>query len=556
MAYNNSTVEPKRSHQWFMDGIEPELLPNKKQAFDVTNNHSFTALLNSNISPWMNASSFHSLPGQYSERLLDGDIGRPVNYDDRNVMSIGFGGRSMARKSVEDSFGTDSSFGLSIAEGLEDPRLSLNYGGIRKVKVSQVKDTDKFMPVTMVDNYTMGVNSTVPTDHGFCKVDGTTVSMGLSFNRVDDNVMPLGDTFNREDSSFISMSQPLNKMNANELTGSHSFKERDCYLSVNHSFDKDDTSIATHGQTFSRDDSNSISVGNSIKDNSPAFMGQSFRNDDSSNTPLGQNFNKTTDSTALMANCYGRVNESAISLMQTYNEVDSNNVSMGHSFGREGNIISFGGFDNDDDVNASGRLLSSYDLLMAQSSGKRSENPCEKGLVESNADKLTNASLISASGGAVTKKDEQKANKKPAPNSFPSNVRSLLSTGIFDGVPVKYIAWSREKELRGIIKGTGYLCGCQSCIFSKTINAYEFERHAGCKTKHPNNHIYFENGKTIYGIVQELRNTRQDLLFEVIQTISGSPINQKSFRIWKESFLAATRELQRIYAKDEGKLLS
>ncbi|XP_019187607.1 PREDICTED: uncharacterized protein LOC109182044 isoform X3 [Ipomoea nil] len=486
MAYNNSTVEPKRSHQWFMDGIEPELLPNKKQAFDVTNNHSFTALLNSNISPWMNASSFHSLPGQYSERLLDGDIGRPVNYDDRNVMSIGFGSRSMARKSVEDSFATDSSFGLSIAEGLEDPRLSLNYGGIRKVKVSQVND-----------NYTMGVNSTVSTDHAFCKVDGTAVSMGLSFNRVDDNVMPLGDTFNREDSSFISMSQPLNKMNANELTDSHSFKERDCYLSVNHSFDKDVT------------------------------------------------------------NCYGRVNENAISLMQTYNEVDGNSLSVGHSFGREGNIISFGGFDNDDDVNASGRLLSSYDdLLMAQSSGKRSENQCEKGLVESNADKLINASLITASGGAVTKKDEQKANKKPAPNSFPSNVRSLLSTGIFDGVHVKYIAWSREKELRGIIKGTGYLCGCQSCIFSKTINAYEFERHAGCKTKHPNNHIYFENGKTIYGIVQELRNTRQDLLFEVIQTISGSPINQKSFRIWKESFLAATRELQRIYAKDEGKLLS
>jgi len=65
------------------------------------------------------------------------------------------------------------------------------------------------------------------------------------------------------------------------------------------------------------------------------------------------------------------------------------------------------------------------------------------------------------------------------------------------------------------------------------LNAYAFERHAGCKTKHPNNHIYFENGKTIYQIVQELRNTPESILFDVIQTVFGSPINQKAFRIWK-----------------------
>lgn len=67
----------------------------------------------------------------------------------------------------------------------------------------------------------------------------------------------------------------------------------------------------------------------------------------------------------------------------------------------------------------------------------------------------------------------------------------------------------------------------------KVLNAYEFERHAGCKTKHPNNHIYFENGKTIYQIVQELRSTPESLLFDTIQTVFGAPINQKSFRIWK-----------------------
>lgn len=65
------------------------------------------------------------------------------------------------------------------------------------------------------------------------------------------------------------------------------------------------------------------------------------------------------------------------------------------------------------------------------------------------------------------------------------------------------------------------------------LNAYEFERHAGCKTKHPNNHIYFENGKTIYQIVQELRSTPESLLFDTMQTVFGAPINQKAFLSWK-----------------------
>lgn len=69
--------------------------------------------------------------------------------------------------------------------------------------------------------------------------------------------------------------------------------------------------------------------------------------------------------------------------------------------------------------------------------------------------------------------------------------------------------------------------------FLQALNAYEFERHAGCKTKHPNNHIYFENGKTIYAVVQELKNTPQEMLFDAIQNVTGSPINQKNFRIWK-----------------------
>lgn len=558
MAYDNSsTLEPKRSHQWFMDGIEPELLPNKKQAIEVPNHSSFSGLLSSNIAPWMNTPGFHSAPGQYAERQFDNDSARSLSFDDNSVPSVGIGNMNMSRKVMEDPFGSDSSFGLSISHTLEDHRLGLNYSGIRKVKVSQVKEAENFMPVSMGDIYTRGISNAMPTDHAFSKAEDNCIAMGLSFNGGDEHLMSLGDTFNREDNSFISMGQPFNKVDSNEISVGHSFKESSL-LSMSHPFCKDESNITMLNQSFSREDDSTISVSHSFNDNSTAIsMGQQFSNDDSNITSVGQTISKMADTNPPMSHCYSKVDDNAISVSQTYSKVENNNLSMSQSFGNgESNIISFGGFNDDDDINSSGRLICSYDLLMSQSSGQQSDIVAGKRLVESNADIVTSAAQMAGSKEFISKKEEQKATKKPHSNSFPSNVRSLLSTGMLDGVPVKYIAWSREKELRGIIKGSGYLCGCQSCSFSKAINAYEFERHAGCKTKHPNNHIYFENGKTIYGIVQELRNTPQDLLFEVIQTITGSSINQKSFRIWKESFLAATRELQRIYGKDEVRRLS
>ncbi|KAF4373476.1 hypothetical protein F8388_025170 [Cannabis sativa] len=402
MAYDDSSrIELKRSQQqWFVEGHpEVELVPNKKQAIEVPNgvHHPFSGMLNTSacVSPWS------STPPGFHSWLYEPETAKTVGFD-------GSGKMNLERKVEEDSFGNnDSSFGLSMPHALDDPRSSVTYGGLRKVKVSEVKDSENPM--------------------------------------------------------FVSI-----------------------------------------GQAYSRDTDNDI-----LSDN--RFMS------------ADQTFNKVEE-------------ESSISTSHAFNS--------GHSFNNgESTIISFGGYDDD-------RLVSSYELLMAQ----KMEEMNEKKIANSNAEVLTTSHLTNSVAESVSKKkDDNKFLKKTQPNNFPSNVRSLLSTGMLDGVPVKYVAWSKEKELHGVIKGAGYLCGCQSCNFTKVINAYEFERHADCKTKHPNNHIYFENGKTVYGIVQELRSTPQNMLFDAIQTITGSPINQKSFRLWKESFLAATRELQRIYGTDEGK---
>ncbi|KAF8395070.1 hypothetical protein HHK36_019010 [Tetracentron sinense] len=444
MTYDNSSrTEPKRAHQWFIDATEPDLFPNKKQAIEAPNNKSISGLSSANVSPWENASSFQSVPGHFTDRLFGSETERTVNFGDRNISSDVTGNLNMGRKGIEDQFGNDSSVGLSISHAMEDPGSCLSYGGIRKVKVNQVKDSDNGMSVSMGHTYNRGDNNTIP--------------MGLTFNRGDDNSMSMGHTYNKEDNSIISM-----------------------------------------GQAYSRGDDNIISMGHS----------------------------------------YNKGDGNTISINQVYSKGDNNIISMGHSYGREdNNTISFGGFHDEPETNSSGRLISSYDLLMSQPSAQTSEALDDKALVELNDDGLVSVAQVATSGAKPISKNkmELKVSKKVAPNNFPSNVRSLISTGMLDGVPVKYISWSREKELRGFIKGSGYLCGCQSCNFSKTLNAFEFERHAGCKTKHPNNHIFFENGKTIYAIVQELRSTPQNLLFEVIQSVTGSPINQKSFRIWKGS---------------------
>ncbi|XAR68973.1 Histone acetyltransferase [Bertholletia excelsa] len=127
---------------------------------------------------------------------------------------------------------------------------------------------------------------------------------------------------------------------------------------------------------------------------------------------------------------------------------------------------------------------------------------------------------------------ELKMSKKVVPYSYPTNVKKLLSTGILEGARVKYISTS-QREIPGIIKGCGYLCGCSLCEFKSLLSAYEFELHAGGKTRHPNNRIYLENGKPIYSIVEELKNAPLSTLDEVIKNMAGSSLNEENFQIWK-----------------------
>ncbi|KAL0369775.1 UNVERIFIED_CONTAM: hypothetical protein Sangu_0295600 [Sesamum angustifolium] len=279
-------------------------------------------------------------------------------------------------------------------------------------------------------------------------------------------------------------------------------------------------------------------------------MNQAYtRGSEKTITSMGRSCGKEGGSTTLMRRSYddGVANIRSMDLVSR--KGINNSISMKNSYNKRGSsFVSFGSYQ--DVREALARPVSSYSLLYEQPSVRRFEMPSKKevDLPIGNAVVSTSPMPKSRLESTYRSKSEKKPARKEAAHSFLTNVKSLLNTGMLEGVSVRYISASRE-ELRGTIKSSGYLCGCQSCNYSEVLNAYEFERHASCKTSHPNNHIHFENGKTIHQIVQELKTTPQNMLIDAIQTLTGSVVNQKASSAWKESFKAVAHKHQNIYAK-------
>lgn len=78
-----------------------------------------------------------------------------------------------------------------------------------------------------------------------------------------------------------------------------------------------------------------------------------------------------------------------------------------------------------------------------------------------------------------------------------------------------------------------YILNSNIECYKQVLSAYEFEQHAGLKTRHPNNHIYLENGRPIYSIIQELKTAPLSVLDEVIKDVAGSSLNEEFFQLWK-----------------------
>ncbi|XVE52716.1 hypothetical protein DITRI_Ditri02bG0145500 [Diplodiscus trichospermus] len=496
MGYDNSsTSEPKRGHQWFMDAAAPELLSNKKQAIESVNSQPVSGIADINVSPWHNASSFQSVSSQFSDHVFGTEPMQTINLVDRNISSVDRGNMNMGRKAFEDQYGNSLSASLSTSHTVEDAYSCLSFGGIRKVKVNQVKDSNNGMPPSMGHPYIRGVDGTVSMSTIYSKSSNNAISLGPTYGSGNENTISTGPTFTKVDGNFISMG--------------HTFYKRDGdFVSAGHNYNKGNESILSMGLPFDKEDRNFIS------------MGQSYEKGDDNLISMSPSYGKGQENFISMASAYGKPNESLIFMAPSFDKEDiipmgpsyhkafynitamaptqdkgeSGILSMDQNYRKgESNTISFGGFHGESETNPSGTIICGYDLLMNdQNLAQASEVTSQQHLVESNLD--SNVNNAPKRNSRIDTNAKHKAAKKVPPNNFPSNVKSLLSTGMLDGVAVKYVSWSREvsyflyytfnqwnftyvkqlfswqKSLKGYIQGTGYMCGCSDCKFEKVSN--------------------------------------------------------------------------------------
>ncbi|URE19145.1 PHD [Musa troglodytarum] len=131
-------------------------------------------------------------------------------------------------------------------------------------------------------------------------------------------------------------------------------------------------------------------------------------------------------------------------------------------------------------------------------------------------------------------KMELKMSKKISLTKLPGNVRELLSTGLLEGLPVKYMTSNgKQIELHGVIKGNGILCSCATCDSSIVVSAYVFEQHAGSTKKHPADFIYLQNGNSLHDVVKACCGAPLDMLEAAIQGAIGPVPPKKCFTCQK-----------------------
>lgn len=465
MGYGNSSrVEQKRGHQWFVENGEPEIINNnKKQAIEAVGGRPVSGGVPHLELSWDTNPGFHSVTGQFSDRLFGSEPVRTFNLADKNTPSVGSAHPTMGRKDFEDYYGNDPSVGLSISPTIEDPSSSLNFGGIRKVKVNQVRDASNCLPASMGHPYSRAENNSISMVAGYSKNDGN-ISLGQTYNNSNQNIVSAGSSITKADANNLgSMGHGFNKGDGGFMLMGHPYGKGDeSALSMGQPFDRGNGNFISIGQSYGKEDGNLISLGNSYNKGHDSFMsmGPPYSKSGENFISIAPSYDKGTDHIMPVGHTYDKADSNMVPTNPSQDKGDLNSLPVGHNYNKnEGCTISFGVFNDDPEANPSGAVISSYDLLMGNQNSAHGFDG-QKDLIESNPEPVVNSNPKSNfKTDNVAKSKEPKTRKVPS-NNFPSNVKSLLSTGIFDGVPVKYVSWSREVNSLGLYLASFLFCCC------------------------------------------------------------------------------------------------
>lgn len=425
ICYETPTrIDQKRPNPWFMDSSEQELIVSKRHAVDPFKGTSGPAVMESSL--WHDGPHFQL--ESHAPTLFNPKAVRSSNVSDNNNPRVS-ATMNMERKDLGHQFGNDQSICLTMSHEVNDS-LCLNSGP-RKVKVNEVRISENCLPEYVGSTFGSGEKNDVMT---------------TTFQRTSNNMFS-GPTFNSVVENGISV-DPAYKMDKNFASVGHSSSKRDGnFMLPNQYYNGIDNNVLSIGQAFNR--------GNYNVD----ALGDQYEKENSNLSSVCPTYNRGQENLFGLESFYSKVNETFISAgpgkgeshIAFQGQQDSTVASLGALFNKENSsilrkgeetTISFGGFQNNaDERDHSGRVISSYEVLLNQSSAQSSG-----ALVQKDSTDQLSANAIPASSskpeGAPKSKDQK--TKKGSSNNFPSNVKSLLSTGILDGVPVKYVSWSRE----------------------------------------------------------------------------------------------------------------
>ena len=206
------------------------------------------------------------------------------------------------------------------------------------------------------------------------------------------------------------------------------------FISMGPTFNKGESEFVLMGHNVNKGDDNIVSINPAYNKGHDNFfpVGSSYNNHNEKFISVGLGIEKGDDNNVIPAGLtHERVASSVVPIGTTCESGES-----------KGANTSVGSFQNETQGNnQSGMIISSYDLLMNQPPEVSSWKISSEGKANSN---VSVAPVATSKTDKVRKNKEPKQPKKTSPNSFPSNVKSLLSTGILDGVPVKYVSWGRD----------------------------------------------------------------------------------------------------------------
>lgn len=204
------------------------------------------------------------------------------------------------------------------------------------------------------------------------------------------------------------------------------------FIPTGPTFNKGESDFVLMGHNVNKGDDNIVSINPAYNKGHDNFfpVGISYNNHNKKFTSVGPGIEKGDDNNVIPAGPTHRFASSVVPIGTTYESGESKGA----------NIV--GSFQNEiQENNQSGMTISSYDLLMNQPPEVLGWKISSEGKANPN---VNVAPVATSKTDKVRKHKEPKQPKKTSSNSFPSNVKSLLSTGILDGVPVKYVSWGRD----------------------------------------------------------------------------------------------------------------